>query len=180
MRKDAQRSYERLLAAAAEVFAEQGTDAALDDIAKRAGTGNATLYRHFPARQDLVQALLADRYNELRATAERLLTAGDPQAALTDWLRSFITHITAYRGLAVSAMDALSDPETDLSASCGQMRAVASQLLARAQAAAVIRPDLTATELLCLANGIAVTAERRPEETSRLLSLLFEGLQRAC
>jgi AcrR family transcriptional regulator len=177
MRADARRSYERLLAAAAEVFAGQGTGAALDDIAKRAGIGNATLYRHFPTRRDLVQALLADRYDELRATAERLLNAGDPQAALTDWLRSFITHITAYRGLAASVMDALGDPETDLSASCQQMRDAAAKLLARAQGAAVIRPDLTITELLCLANGIAVAAERRPEETSRFLSLLIKGLQ---
>lgn len=164
------------MAAAAEVFAEQGTGAALDDIAKRAGTGNATLYRHFPARRDLVQALLADRYDQLRATAERLQDASDPRAALADWLRSFITHITVYRGLAVSVMDALSDPETDLSASCGQMREGAAKLLARAQRAAVIRPDLTVSELLSLANGIAVAAERQPAETARFLSLLIDGL----
>jgi AcrR family transcriptional regulator len=177
-RADARRSYQRLLAAAAEVFAEQGTSAALDDIAKRAGTGNATLYRHFPARRDLVQALLAGRYDDLRATAERLLGDPDSRAALTGWLRSFIAHVTAYRGLAASVLDNLHDPETELSASCQQMRGAAAKLLARAQDAAVIRPDLTITELLCLTNGIAVATEQRPGETPRFLSLLIEGLQR--
>jgi AcrR family transcriptional regulator len=177
MRADARRSYERLLAAAAEVFAEQGTGAALDDIAKRAGTGNATLYRHFPARQDLVQALLADRYDELGATAGRLLDDPDPRAALTRWLRSFIAHLTVYRGLAASVMDFIRDPETELSASCEGMRDAVARLLARAQDASAIRPDLTVTELLCLTNGIAVATERQPQDTPRLLSLLIEGLQ---
>jgi AcrR family transcriptional regulator len=178
MRADAQRNYERLVTAAAHVFAEQGTNAALDDVAKRAGIGNATLYRHFPARQDLVQALLAERYDELRATAERLLGGADPRTALASWLRSFIAHVTAYRGLAASVADILPNPETDLSASCREMRDAAAKLLARAQDAAVIRSDLTITELLCLTSGVAVAAERRPEETARLLSLLIEGLQR--
>jgi AcrR family transcriptional regulator len=178
MRADARRNYERLLAAAACVFAEQGTNAALDDIAKRAGIGNATLYRHFPDRQDLVQALLAERYDGLRATADRLLADGDPRAALTGWLRSFIAHVTAFRGLAASVTDILRSPETELSASCRGMRDAGARLLARAQDAAVIRPDLTITELLCLTSGIAVAAERRPEETARLLSLLIEGLYR--
>src|ERR1700684_93928 len=135
-RADARRNYERLLAAAADVFAEQGTNAALDDVAKRAGIGNATLYRHFPARQDLVQALLAGRYDELRAAAERHLGDADPQAALTGWLRSFIAHVSAFRGLAASVMDILRNPETELSVSCREMRDAGARLRARAQAAA--------------------------------------------
>jgi AcrR family transcriptional regulator len=177
MRADARRSYGRLLAAAAEVFAEQGTDAALDDIAKRAGIGNATLYRHFPTRRDLVQALLADRYDDLSATAERLLHDPAPQAALASWLQSVIARFTAYRGLAASVMDIVRDPETELSASCQGMRAAGAKLLARAQGAELIRPDLTVTELLSLTNGIAVATEGRPEDVPRLMSLLIEGLQ---
>jgi AcrR family transcriptional regulator len=180
MRADARRSYERLLAAAAEVFAEQGTGAALDDIAKRAGIGNATLYRHFPARQDLVQALLANRYDELSAAAGRLLDDPDPRTALNDWLRSFIAHLTVYRGLAASVMDIIRDPETELSASCQGMRDAGARLLACAQDAAVIRSDLTISELLCLTNGIAVATERQPEDAPRLLSLVIEGLQHSC
>jgi AcrR family transcriptional regulator len=177
MRADARRSYERLLTAAAEVFAEQGTGAALDDIAKRADIGNATLYRHFPDRRDIVQALLTGRYDDLRENAEGSLDAPDPLAALAGWLRSFITHVTTYRGLAASVLDATRDPETELSASCQGMRDAAAKLLARAQGDAAIRPDLTITELLCVTNGIAVAAEQRPQDTPRLLSLLIEGLQ---
>jgi hypothetical protein len=73
-------------------------------------------------------------------------------------------------------MDILRNPETALSAACQEMRHAAAKLLARAQDAAVIRPDLTITELLCLTNGVAVAAERHPQETARLLSLLIEGL----
>jgi len=177
MRADARRSRERLLAAAADIFAQQGTGAALDDIAKRAGIGNATLYRHFPDRRDLVQALLAGRYDELRTAAETGLAAPDPMAALAGWLRCFIAHVTTYRGLAASVLDATRDPETELSASCQGMRSAAAKLLSRAQDAAAIRPDLTVTELLCVTNGIAVAAEQRPEDIPRLLSLLIEGLQ---
>ncbi len=179
MRADARRSYERLVAAAAGVFAEQGTGAALDDIAKRAGIGNATLYRHFPTRQDLVQALLAGRYDELRAAAERATGSPDPLTALTSWLRSFIGHVTTYRGLAATVMESGRDPETQLSASCQRMREAAAVLLARAQDAGVVRADLTVTELLCLTNAVAVAAERQPQDTvTRYLSLLVEGLQR--
>jgi hypothetical protein len=124
-----------------------------------------------------VQALLAGRYDELRTTAEGGLDAPAPMAALAGWLRSFIAHVTTYRGLAASVLDAARDPETELSASCQGMRNAAAKLLSRAQDAAAIRPDLTITELLCVTNGIAVAAEQRPEDTPRLLSLLIEGLQ---
>jgi AcrR family transcriptional regulator len=178
MRADARRSHERILAAAAEIFAEQGTGAALDDIAKRAGTGNATLYRHFPDRSDLVQALLTGRYDDLRETAERDLDNPDPLAALNGWLRSFITHVTTYRGLAASVLNVMRDPETELSASAEAMRTAAAKLLSRAQDAAAIRPDLTITELLCVTNGVAVAAERQTDEAiARLLALLLEGLE---
>ncbi|ADP80196.1 TetR/AcrR family transcriptional regulator [Pseudofrankia inefficax] len=180
MRADARRNYERLLAAAAEVFAKEGTNAALDDVARYAGIGNATLYRHFPTRQDLVEALLTDRYDDLRATAERLLADRDPRAALITWLRSFITHMTTYRGLAASVMTVLRDPETELSASCKGMQAAAATLLAHAQESAVIRPDLTVDELLRLTNGVAIAAEGNPDETARLLRLLTEGLYHGC
>lgn len=92
------------------------------------------------------------------------------------WLHSFIAHITAYRGLAASVMDILRNPESELSASCETMRAAAAKLLARAQDAAAIRPDVTTTELLHLTNGVAVAAEGRPDQTTRLLLLLTEGL----
>ncbi len=178
VRADARRNYERLLAAAAELFDEEGTNAALDDVARRAGIGNATLYRHFPTRQNLVEALLTERYDDLRTTAERLLDDPDPQDALIAWLHSFIAHVTAYRGLAASVMDILNRPASKLTVSCQGMRTGAATLLARAQDAAAIRPDLTISELLRLTNGVAMAAQSHPDEADRLLRLLTEGLQR--
>jgi AcrR family transcriptional regulator len=177
-RADVRRNRERLLTAAADVFAIQGTEASLDDIARHAQIGNATLYRHFPTRHDLVEALLVERYDALRAIAQDLTTSPDPRNALIDWLRAFITHITAYRGLAACVMSALRDHESDLSTSCQAMRTAAADLLTRAQDSGHIRADLTISEVLRLTNGIALATEQHPAETSRLLSLLIEGLHR--
>ncbi|MEU9023618.1 hypothetical protein [Actinomadura sp. NPDC048394] len=105
------------------------------------------------------------------------MDAPDSLAALAGWLWSFIAHVTTYRGLAASVLDAARDPEAELSASCQGMRDAAAKLLSRAQDDAAIRPDLTVAELLCVTNGIAVAAEQRPQDTPRLLSLLIEGLQ---
>jgi AcrR family transcriptional regulator len=178
MRVDARRNYDRLLAAAAELFAAEGTGAALDDVARRAGIGNATLYRHFPTRQDLIAALLTSRYDDLQMNADSLLAHPDPYAALIGWLQAFVVHITAYRGLAGSTMEILRNPDSDLSASCRGMRDGGARLLARAQDHGAIRPDLAISELLRLTNGVALAAEGHPDETARLLLLIMEGLAR--
>src|SRR3954452_2753784 len=89
MRADARRNVERLLAVAKETFAERGADAPLEEIARRAGVGIGTLYRHFPTREALLEALLRDSFEPLRAEADRLLTSPSPGDALDAWLRAF-------------------------------------------------------------------------------------------
>ncbi|MGW3342684.1 TetR/AcrR family transcriptional regulator [Nonomuraea rubra] len=103
MRADAQRNRDLLVAAAAQVFAERGADAPLDDVARRAGVGNATLYRHFPTRSDLLLAVYADEVSQLCASAETLREeASSPREALHEWLRLFMDHVEGKRDLALA------------------------------------------------------------------------------
>ncbi|MEV1010481.1 helix-turn-helix domain-containing protein [Streptomyces sp. NPDC049881] len=175
-RADAQRNHDLLVAAARDVFRDQGVDAPLDDIARRAGVGNATMYRHFPTRRDLIVAVYAGEVAELLARAEELQAGEAPGDALFGWLLEFIAHVAAKRELALSIPD---DPAGQRSALFDQwhrsMRAAASALLASAQATGAVRRDLDTAELLALANGIALTAtEATPAE--RLLLLVQQGL----
>lgn len=99
LRADARRNRELLVAAAREVFDAQGADASLDEIARRAGTGNATLYRHFPTRRELIVAVYASEVADLCAPAD---TGEEPGEALFSWLRAFIAHVATKRDLALA------------------------------------------------------------------------------
>jgi AcrR family transcriptional regulator len=169
-RADAQRNYDLLVAAAAQVFAERGTDAPLDEVARRAGVGNATMYRHFPTRSDLLVAVYADEVTQLCARGQSLLTAASSAEALHEWLRLFMDHITAKRDLALAAMD---EQSTDLVAEWhDSMLTTASALLDAAKRANAVRPDLDVRDLLTLVRGIALAAADRPQ-AERLLTLVI-------
>ncbi|MCP2340824.1 TetR/AcrR family transcriptional regulator [Actinomadura rupiterrae] len=180
MRADARRNYERLLAAARDVVAEQGTDASLEEVARRAGVGIGTLYRHFPTREALLEALLHDRFDGLRAHAEELLGAGDPFEALADWLRRLGAGALTYQGLAQAMMSAIQDESSDLYASCHGMRAAGEALLVRAQKAGQVRPEVEPLDALYLAAMIASATERSPadpELRDRLFTFMLDGLR---
>ncbi|RMI36649.1 TetR/AcrR family transcriptional regulator [Actinomadura harenae] len=180
MRADARRNYERLLAEARTVVADQGTDASLEEIARRAGVGIGTLYRHFPTREALLEALLRDRFDGLRAHAEDLLTRDDPFEALLAWMRRLATGTVAYRGLAQAMMAALQDETSELYVSCHGMRAAGEALLVRAQEAGEVRPDVHPNDVLYLANMVATAAEQTPDDTGlhdRLLTYTTDGLR---
>ena len=179
MRTDARRNYDQLLSAARATFSEQGTDASLREVARRAGVGIGTLYRHFPSRETLLEALLGQGFDTLRAEASRLRDAADPGAALVAWLRQLAVASTRYEGLPASVMDAIRDPDSRLHASCEGLRSAAADLLARAQRSGQVRADLDAGELLATANAMAWAARQAPgpaEVTERYLALLVDGL----
>src|SRR4029450_3200501 len=101
-RADARRNTELLLAAAKEVFDEHGVDAPLDDIARRAGVGNATMYRHFPTRRELIVAVYAEEVPQLCDRGEALLHDPAPGQALFGWLQAFIAHVASKRAPALA------------------------------------------------------------------------------
>jgi AcrR family transcriptional regulator len=173
LRADARRNYESLLAAATEVFGEQGAQAPLDEIARRARVGNATMYRHFPTRQELILAVYADEVRALCDRGEQRLTDGSPGDALTDWLQEFVAHVASKRFLAAALTEDRAEPLFDRWHQA--MRDTAAALIHRAQQAGEIRPGIDARDLLVLANGIAL-ATRDADQARRLLATVRHGL----
>src|SRR5262249_3886089 len=123
MRADARKNHDHLLAVAGSAITEQGVDVSLRDIARRAGVGLATLLRHFPTREALLDALLRTNFDELTARASELETSNSPQDALVSWLRDFVACAHEYRGVVALMTAAIEDTESALHASCVTMRA---------------------------------------------------------
>ncbi|HEX5594591.1 MAG TPA: helix-turn-helix domain-containing protein [Micromonosporaceae bacterium] len=176
-RKDARRNYQRLLAAARTAFAEHGVGASLNDIARTAGVGNVTLYRHFPTRQALLEALLGESLRGLRTHSDELLASPATDEALNTWLAAAVEHAMGYRGLVDALVDSLADPESDLHATCQAMKAGGAQLLARAQQAGTVRPDIDASALFSLIASVAWASERAPAHRGPLLAVMLDGLR---
>lgn len=172
-RADAQRNRALILTTAKKLFAERGPGAPLDDIARHAGVGNATLYRHFPTRRDLLVAVYADEVTDLTAKGEDLLRHDPPADALFTWLKAFIAHVADKGDLARAIPEEGRSPLFDEWHSA--MHETVAPLLARAQEAGTVRPDLDGPDLLALACGIAA-AGSDPVRTDRLLRLVREGI----
>ncbi|MFD9398104.1 TetR/AcrR family transcriptional regulator [Streptomyces sp. NPDC060011] len=155
MRADARKNRDHLLAVAGAVIAEQGVDASMRDIARRADVGLATLLRHFPTREALLEALLHTSFDELTAKAGELETSSSPADALVAWLRDCVAWTTEYRGVTVLMAAAIEDTESALHASCVTLRAAGARLLTRAQEAGAARTDVDGTDLFALVAALA-------------------------
>ena len=176
-RADARRSHERLVAAATAEFAEHGADASLEAIARRAQVGIGTLYRHFPARLDLQEAVYRSQVDAVCARGEELASAPSPGEAFAGWLHALSAYLVTKRGLA-GALIAARGKDSDMISSCSQViRATATRLLVRAQEAGVVRPDLDAADVMMLVHGVVAATERAPDQADRLLSLMLDGLR---
>lgn len=155
MRADARKNRDQLLAVAGTAITEHGVDVSLRDIARRADVGLATLLRHFPTREALLDALLRTSFDELTARADELEASSSPEDALVSWLRECVAWTTEYRGVTVMMASAIEDTESALHASCVALRAAGARLLVRAQAAGIARADLDGTELFALVAALA-------------------------
>src|SRR5450755_3726444 len=171
-RADARRNCEHLLAQAAEAFAERGADdVSLEEIARRAGVGIGTLYRHFPTRQALLEALAR--------RASELLAADSPGAALAEWLAALAAFGSTKRSMN-AALLAMLGKDSELFSSCGAMlRDSTTALLTRAQEAGVARTDIVGADVLRLMHGLTLAAHGAPGDAGqagRMLSLVVAGL----
>jgi AcrR family transcriptional regulator len=174
-RADAVRNARLLLAAARDLFDERGPDVAMDEVARRAGVGNATLYRNFPTRGDLLAAVYADEVAALCQEGSALLA--DPRAdeALFAWLDSFVVHVATKRTLALAATSSSNGRRSELFAGWHEsMRSTAELLLNRARETGAIHPELTVTDLLALASAAAL-AGATPSHARQLLELMRHG-----
>jgi AcrR family transcriptional regulator len=175
-RADALRNYEKLVAAAREAFTESDRSASLEDIARRAGVGIGTLYRNFPTRADLVQAVYVDEVEALSHRAGEL-TDLDPWEALTAWLQGFVGYVATKQALA-DELFAIADRDASVFAgSRAMLHSAGEPLLRRAQEAGVVRPDVTIDEVVRMVGGIAKIPADDPADVQRLLAVALDGLR---
>jgi AcrR family transcriptional regulator len=177
IRADARRNYDALLAAADELFTTNGPDVALDEIARRAGVGNATLYRHFPDRRDLLVAVCVSEVRALCTLGEQLDTDPDAGQALTRWLRAYITHVSAKHGLAAAFATGRRE-DSELVAACqAAVQVIGTSLLQRAQDSGTVRTNVTLRDVITLVNAIAMAAETTDKgEADRMLAIVLTGI----
>jgi AcrR family transcriptional regulator len=180
-RADAVRNRARIVDAARAVFTERGADASLEEIARVAGVGIGTLYRHFPTRSDLVVAVFHDRVDQLEALASDLLEADDPGAALAVWLHAQLDNAAICQRLAAEAMLAMLDAPDGEQSPCETMRRSATSLLVRAQAAGVVRPGVDVDDLVRMVQAIVLVAEQSPDPDTaeRLFAMMLDGVRTA-
>ncbi len=175
-RADARRNYEKLVSAAREAFAEHDAAASLEDIARRAGVGIGTLYRHFPTRQDLLEAAYIDEVEAICRSADDL---GDlpPWEALSQWLHRFVGFAATKHALADQLFEYV-DKDSAVFQTCGaSITAAGEPLLRRAQDAGVARPDAIFIDIARMVGGISVIRTTDPKQIERILGLALDGLR---
>jgi AcrR family transcriptional regulator len=179
MRADARRNREKLLTAAAELFASSGVEVSLDAVAQRAGVGIGTLYRHFPTREALVEAAYRNEVERLCEAAAELQRVHPPDVALAEWMDRFVSYAATKRGMRDVLHSVVASSESDLFAQTrARLLAVITSLLDAATAAGTIRNDVDAEDVLRAMNGIwQVTEADWQERARKLLTLLMDGLR---
>ncbi|RDJ07875.1 TetR/AcrR family transcriptional regulator [Rhizobium grahamii] len=180
LRADARRNREKLIEVATAAFAESGVEASLEEIARRAGVGIGTLYRHFPTREHLVEVIYRRELEALAAAATELGVKHPSDIALEEWMRRFVGYIAAKRGMA-SSLKILMDSNASLFAEgSGILRSAADGLLKAAAQEGTIRNDIDTTDLLHALSSI-YSLPSSPEwrdRSNRLIGLLMDGLRR--
>ena len=174
-RADARRNRDALVAAARALFAEDGTSAPLEDVAERAGVGIGTLYRHFPTRQALLEAVYVDEV-EAMARAANELSALPPWDALSQWLHQYVGFAATKRALNEALME--TDPNSNVLLTCRTaIVGAGTTLVERAQHAGVVRNDTTFLDIVRMVGAIAMVPTEDPEQKDRLLELALDGLR---
>ncbi|HET9718579.1 MAG TPA: TetR/AcrR family transcriptional regulator [Solirubrobacteraceae bacterium] len=175
-RADAKRNYDKVVRAAQEAFAQSGTSTSLEDIARRAGVGIGTLYRNFPNRQSLLEAVYLGEVDDLSQSAKEFAEL-PPWEALSGWLRRFVAYLATKQAL-VSEMLQYMDRSAPLFQECRTLMYGAGEpLLRRAQEAGVVRQDIALSEVIQLLMGIANLPATEPDTVERLLTVALDGLR---
>ena len=178
-RADARRNYAWILSVAEEEVAAHGADASLEQIARTAGVGSATVRRHFPGKWALLEAVFQGRADALCARAADLATSVDARAALLDWLGDFVDYAASARGMADALVQyGINDPD-QVDGCARKLADAADPLLQRADRARAVTPGVTAANLVTLVTGIVLATEHLPDpaaEAHRLLGLTVSGI----
>ncbi|WP_374968011.1 TetR/AcrR family transcriptional regulator [Terrabacter sp. BE26] len=181
MRADAKRNYDKILAAARAVFSEHGTDGSLDEVAKRAGVGPGTLYRHFPTREALVDALMRDWTDRVASDADAAIATDLPaRELLLDWFEHFVEHITLRRGTASKICAAMDDPASPIYGKCRVMSDANRRVIDHLTEHDQLRPGVDPENVMRLVSGVASVADtsRAPLDVTPMLQVVVDGIVR--
>ena len=176
-RTDAQRNRERILEVAKDAFTRRGADASLDDIAKEAGVGAGTLYRHFPTRDALIEAVYRSEVEKLAAAEQRFSRSMPPVEALRAWMLLFVDYIAAKHLIAPALNTLVGGPSKLYDGSRGQIKGAIDALVARAIKSGDIRKDLEAFDLVRALIGVSNVASgpEWQQSAKRLVDILIAG-----
>lgn len=179
LRADAKRNYDRILTAAELAFSRHGADASLEEIARQAGVGSATLHRRFPSRRALLEAVFHDRIETLCAQGRALEQKAEPGTALVTWLRALTTYASTTRGLAAALSPDVLAHHTSGGGGCHAMiEEACTRLLRRAHRTGAVRCEVTTHDLLTLVIALSLVSERAAgsEQAVRLLDIALRGI----
>jgi AcrR family transcriptional regulator len=182
VRADAKRNRDRIVEVARDVFREKGYDAPLDEVAKRAGVGAGTLYRHFPTRDALLDAIMqswVDRVNE--AADKTLAFEGSDRDLLISWLETYAGLISLHKGGPAKITSAMGDPDSPIMSKCQVLAAASERVMDRLAADDALRPGVDAVAVCKLVGGVATVADNADQPVSAvrpLLEVVADGLLR--
>jgi AcrR family transcriptional regulator len=178
-RADAQRNHDIILGVARAAVAQRGANIVLEEIARDAGVGIGTLYRHFPTRQDLLEAAFLDEALELRDRAKDLATSESAIAALVSWLRYQMDFGAHGRSMGAAVMNAKHTEGSDIHVACVSMREAGEVLLRRAQESGEVKPDIDLIDVLRLMGGIVMANENAPDpqRVDRMFDVVISGIK---
>ncbi|MDX6231923.1 MAG: hypothetical protein QOH68_891 [Nocardioidaceae bacterium] len=182
LRADAQRNYDKLVAAAREVFAERGAEGSLDEIAKRAGVGPGTLYRHFPTRDDLIDALMRDWTERVAADSVAAVEADMPaREMLQRWFADLVRHMTLHRGAAAKLSAAMDDPSSPIYRKCQMLGEANDRVISHLIETHALRDGVESRQVQRLVSGVATIvdqAELDAEQAQPMLNIVIDGILR--
>jgi AcrR family transcriptional regulator len=175
-RADARRNYDKIVAAAREAFAERGASTSLEEIARRAEVGIGTLYRNFPNRQTLLEAVYVGEVEDISRSAGELEQL-EPWEALIGWLHRVAGYLTTKHALAAEMLDYM-DRDAPLFQACRAILFDAGEpLLARAQAAGAVREDVELADIIMMVGGISKNPMSDPRQIERMVDVALDGLR---
>jgi len=182
MRADAKRNYDRILEVARVVFREQGYDASLDEVAKRAGVGPGTLYRHFPTRDALLDAIMQSWVARVDEAVEKTLAfEGPPRDLLLGWFEEYVQLISMHKGGPAKITSAMGDPESPIHTKCQVLRGAHDRVIAALREQRGLRDDVDTLQVIRLVGGVATVADQSELDAAAvrpLLEVVADGLVR--
>jgi AcrR family transcriptional regulator len=182
VRADAKRNYERLVEVAREVFREQGYDASLDEVAKRAGVGPGTLYRHFPTRDALLDAIMQSWVARVDEAAEKALVhEGSPRDQLLAWFEEYVALISLHKGGPAKITSAMGNPDSPILTKCQVLSRASDRVFDRLRDEGTLREGVETLQVIRLVGGVATIADQGGLDEAAvrpLLEVVADGLVR--